>query len=216
MRRPSCVSSSGRSRPAMHGLVPVGTTGEAATLSHAEHRAGRSPVRAGGGRPGSGHRRGGVQLYRPGDRAGPLRQGGRRGGRPGRHPLLQPAEPGGSLPPFRGHRRGGGLPGRRLQRPGAHRRRISNETLAGWRSCRASSGSRTPPATCRAPASQRLRLRSGLADAVGRRPSALGYMAHGGHGCIASPPMWPRSRSPPSTTACLARDWETALDWQDS
>ena len=38
MRKPSPASSIGRSTRASHGLVPVGTTGESPTVSHEEHR----------------------------------------------------------------------------------------------------------------------------------------------------------------------------------
>ena len=64
---------------------------------------------------------------------------------------------------------------------------------------------------------QRLICGDGLGDAVGRRSlSALGYMAHGGHGCISvtsnvAPPALRRLLR----GAACAGDWSGALAWQD-
>jgi hypothetical protein len=74
-----------------HGLVPVGTTGESPTLSHAEHQrvieevvaaaAGRVPVIA----------RGGVEQHGRRDQPDPPRREGGGHGGAGRHTLLQQA-----------------------------------------------------------------------------------------------------------------------------
>ena len=92
-RKPFAPSSTGRSRKARSGLVPVGTTGESPTLSHDEHRQvvkacvevakGRVPVIAGAG--SNNTRRGG--------RPGAICREGRRRRGAGRHALLQQADP---------------------------------------------------------------------------------------------------------------------------
>ena len=84
----------------VHGLVPVGTTGETATLSHEEHRRVVELVRRDGRRPRAGDRRRRLQLDRRGDRARPARQGDRRRRRARGDALLQSAQPGGALPPL--------------------------------------------------------------------------------------------------------------------
>ena len=137
----------------VHGLVPVGTTGETATLSHDEHRrvvelcvetaAGRVPVIAGAGSNSTAEA---IELTRHAKAVGADAVLVVTA-------LLQPAEPGGPLPPLRGDRRGGRHADRGLQR--ARRAPASTSPTRrwrGWRSCRTSSASRTPPATCRAPA----------------------------------------------------------------
>ena len=82
-----------------NGLVPCGTTGEAATLSIEEHRRvieiavevarGRVPVIAGCGSNNTAHA---IELTR-------IAKAGRRRRRAARAALLQPAEPGGDLRP---------------------------------------------------------------------------------------------------------------------
>jgi 4-hydroxy-tetrahydrodipicolinate synthase len=45
--------------------------------------------------------------------------------------------------------------------------------------------------------------------------SALGYMGHGGHGCITVAGNVAPQAVASFYDACMARDWETALYWQD-
>ena len=92
----------------VHGLVPVGTTGESATLSHEEHHRvvelcvraarGRVPVIAGAGSNATAEA---IDLARH------AKADRRRRGADG-DALLQPAQPGGALSPLCGGGRGGG------------------------------------------------------------------------------------------------------------
>ena len=101
-----------------HGLVPVGTTGESPTLSHAEHErvvelvieaaAGRVPVIAG---TGSNSTAEAISLTQS-------RQAGRRRRHPRRDPLLQQADPGRAVRSFQGDPRRGRPAADHLQHPG--------------------------------------------------------------------------------------------------
>ena len=102
------------------GVVPCGSTGESATLSHLEHRRvveivvdaakGRVPVIAG---TGSNATREAIELTLH------AKQAGADGCAPALA-LLQQADPGRHLRPLCGDRRGDALPARPLQHPGPH------------------------------------------------------------------------------------------------
>jgi 4-hydroxy-tetrahydrodipicolinate synthase len=49
----------------------------------------------------------------------------------------------------------------------------------------------------------------------GNDDSALGYMAYGGHGCITVSANVAPEAVARFYDACLSKDWETALYWQD-
>ena len=49
----------------------------------------------------------------------------------------------------------------------------------------------------------------------GDDPTALGYMAHGGHGCISVTANVAPDGVASFFNAALNKDWETALYWQD-
>ena len=71
-------SSNGTSAKAPRAFVPVGTTGESPTLSHAEHEQVIEDGGEGGGRTGARHRRCGVEQHRRG-RKGLVRHAARVG-----------------------------------------------------------------------------------------------------------------------------------------
>ena len=200
----------------VHGLVPVGTTGETSTLSHDEHRRvvelcvatarGRVPVIAGAGSNSTAEA---IELVAP-------RQGGRRGRGPVRDALLQPAQPGGPLRALPRHQRRRAAAGVRLQRAEPHQRRHlqRNPGASGaaaehrWHQGR----DRRHGARQRAAAD----VRPGLDHAVGRRSQRAGL-----HG-----PRRPRlhlgdlqRRAGPLRgqffNAALSGDWAAARDWQD-
>ena len=114
--------SSSRSPTAPPALVPCGSTGESATLTHAGARRGRAPggascakgrvpVIAGTGSNST------AEAIAP----DPGRQGGGRRRGAADLALLQQADAGRHLPALQGHRRGHALPADRLQHPRAHR-----------------------------------------------------------------------------------------------
>ena len=137
-----------------HGLVPVGTTGETATLSHDEHRrvvelcvrtaGGRVPVIAGAG---SNSTEEAIELVRHAKAIGA-------------HAALvvapyynRPSQEG-SLPAFRRDQRGGADARGALQRALAHGRgHLQRDRRASGAICPTSPGSRTPRAIWPGPAS---------------------------------------------------------------
>ena len=104
-----------------HGIVPVGTTGESATLDVAEHLqvidrtvevvGGRVPVVAGTGANSTAEA---IHLTLEAPRRG-------RGCLSAGHALLQPSHPGRPLSALHGHRRGDRRSAAALQRAATHR-----------------------------------------------------------------------------------------------
>ena len=86
------------------GIVPCGSTGEAATLSHAEHRARRRSRGLGGARPRPGGRRNRLEQHLRGDPADAPRQGRGRRRRAADLAVLQPTDPGGRRRALHGDR----------------------------------------------------------------------------------------------------------------
>ena len=155
----------------VHGLVPVGTTGESATLSHEEHRRVVELCVETAARPRAGDRRRGLQLHGRGDRAGAPRQDGRRRRGPGGHALLQPASQEGLYRHYEAINEAVQLPVLVYNVPAPHRRgHRQRDGGAARASCRTSSGSRTPPATWPRASLMRRELRRGLRPALRRRP----------------------------------------------
>jgi 4-hydroxy-tetrahydrodipicolinate synthase len=62
---------------------------------------------------------------------------------------------------------------------------------------------------------QRRALGEGWVMLSGDDPSALGYMAHGGHGCISVTANVTPAQCARFYDACLSGDWPTALTLQD-
>ncbi len=198
----------------VHGLVPVGTTGETATLSHDEHRrvvelavqtaAGRVPVIAGAGSNSTPRRSSSPSTPR---RSGPTRC------------WPSPATTTGRA------RRASTATSRRWTRRSTSRSSSTTcprgpsstsptSSSSGSPSCRTLSASRTPPATWRGASLQRLACGADWLLLSGDDPSALGYMAHGGHGCISVTSNVAPEACAAFFNACLAGDWESARDWQ--
>ena len=80
-----------------HGVVPVGTTGESPTLSHARAQARGGDRHRGGEGPRAGDRRRRLNSTEEAIDADPPRQGGRRRRRAGRDAVLQQADAGGHV-----------------------------------------------------------------------------------------------------------------------
>ena len=84
----------------IHGLVPCGTTGESATLSHAEHEGGYQNVRGADPGPRAGHCRRRIQQYGRGHQPLSLCQGCRGRCCAAHHAILQQTDAGRPLPAF--------------------------------------------------------------------------------------------------------------------
>ncbi|MGH1559250.1 4-hydroxy-tetrahydrodipicolinate synthase family protein [Caulobacter segnis] len=198
----------------VHGLVPVGTTGETSTLSHDEHKrvvelcvktaAGRVPVIAGAG-----------IADRRGHRTGRSRQGRRRRRRPGGDAVLQPPQPGGHVPALQGDQRRLRLPVFVYNVPGRTGVDISNETLARLSKLPNIIGIKDATGDLTRISFQRLMCGPEWVLLSGDDPTALGYMAHGGHGAISVTANVAPDATAAFMNACMTGQWETGLYWQD-
>ena len=203
--------STGRSRTARPALVPCGTTGEASTLSNAEHHrvievcveqaAGRVPIIAGCGSNDTMNALLHMNFSKKAGAAAALL----------RRALLQPAEPGGADRAFQ-------LPGRTQRpadralqraRPHGDRHPARDRLRTGAPLSRAdSSASRTPAATCQRVTDHRMGIGKRFLPAFGRRRAGAAAQRGGRRsGCISvtanvAPSSAPSSRRPaPPTTS---------------
>jgi 4-hydroxy-tetrahydrodipicolinate synthase len=199
----------------VNGLVPVGTTGETATLSHAEHRrvveltievaAGRIPVIAG---CGSNCTDEAIELMRHAKTVGadaalvvtpyynrPSQEGLYR-----HYAALNDAV---QLPIFV------------YNVPSRTAGDITNDTLARLAALPNIIG--VKDATGDLPRASLMRLMCGPEFVMlsGDDPSALGYIAHGGHGCISVTSNVAPEACAAMYRSALASDFAGALAWQD-
>ena len=199
----------------VHGLVPVGTTGETATLSHDEHRRvvelciatakGRVPIIAGAGSNSTAEA---IELVRHAKTVGadaalcvaPYYN------RPSQEGLYQH---------FRAINDAVQLPVFVYNVPGRSVVDVSNETLARLAVLPNIVGIKDATADMSRISFQRLMCGPEWIMLTGDDPSALGYMAHGGHGCISVTANVAPEGCAAFFNACMAGDWETARDWQD-
>jgi len=174
----------------VHGLVPVGTTGETATLSHDEHRRvvelcvetarGRVPVIAGAG---SNATHEAIELV--------------------------------------GHAKAVGADAALVVTPYYNRPSqeasidISNETLARLAALPNIVGIKDATGDMTRVSQQRLVCGEEWVMLSGDDPTALGYIAHGGHGCISVTANVAPAACATFYNACLAGDFETARGLQD-
>ena len=199
----------------VQGLVPVGTTGETATLSHAEHRrvvelcvqtsAGRVPVIAGAG---SNSTEEAIGLVRHAKEVGadaalvvtPYYN------RPSQEGLYRHfAAIDGAVD----------LPVLIYNVPGRTSVDISNETVARLARLPHIVGIKDATSDLSRPSIMRRTCGEGFVLLSGEDASSLGYMAHGGHGCISVTVNVAPEGMSAMIDACLAGDFRTALDWQD-
>ena len=168
----------------VHGLVPVGTTGETSTLSHDEHRrvvelcvqtaGGRGPVVAGAGSNATDEA---IELAR--------------------HATAVGADATLIVTPYYNRPSQEGLylhyaaiaeavqiPILVYNVPGRTGSDISNETLARLAKLPNIVGVKDATGDLARASQQRLMCGDGWTMLSGDDPTALGYMAHGGHGCI--------------------------------
>jgi 4-hydroxy-tetrahydrodipicolinate synthase len=199
----------------VHGLVPVGTTGEASTLSHIEHRrvitlsaeiaAGRAPVIAGAG---SNSTTEAIELVGHAKAAGadaalvvtPYYN------RPSQEGLYQHYAAIAAAVDF---------PLIIYNVPGRTSVDITNETLARLSALPNIIGIKDATADMARASQQRRLIGPDWIMLSGDDASALGYMAHGGHGCISVTANVAPGPCARFFDACLAGDWKTALSLQD-
>jgi 4-hydroxy-tetrahydrodipicolinate synthase len=199
----------------VQALVPVGTTGETATLSHQEHRrvvelcvqtsAGRAPVIAGAG---SNSTEEAIGLVRHAKEVGadaalvvtPYYN------RPSQEGLYRH---------FAAINDAVDLPVVLYNVPGRTSVDISNETVARLAKLPNIVGIKDATSDLSRPSVMRRTCGEDFVLLSGEDATALGYMAHGGHGCISVTVNVAPDAMSAMIDACLAGDFETALQWQD-
>jgi 4-hydroxy-tetrahydrodipicolinate synthase len=199
----------------VHGLVPVGTTGETATLSHEEHRrvielcvktaAGRVPVIAGAGSNATDEAIDLVRFAKTVGAHGALVVAPYYN-RPSQEGLYQH---------FAAINDAVQMPVVLYNVPSRTGVDISNETVARLAKLPNIVGVKDATGDVSRPSLMRLTCPQDFVLLSGDDPSALGYMAHGGHGCISvscnvAPAPFARFMQ-----ACLDGDWTGALRIQD-
>jgi 4-hydroxy-tetrahydrodipicolinate synthase len=199
----------------VHGLVPVGTTGETATLSHREHEqvvsltaevaAGRVPVIAGAG---SNATHEAIALARHAKRAGadaalvvtPYYN------RPSQEGLFRH---------YVAIAEAVDLPLIIYNVPARTSVDIANDTLARLAKHANIVGIKDATSDMARASQQRAQIGPEWLMLSGDDASALGYMAHGGHGCISVTANVAPGPVAAMFDACEAGDWKRALELQD-
>lgn len=199
----------------VHGLVPVGTTGETATLSHDEHRRvvelcvktarGRVPVIAGAGSNATAEA---IELVRHAKTIGadaalctsPYYN------RPSQEGIYQH---------YKAINDAVELPVLVYNVPGRTASDVSNETLARLAVLPNIIGIKDATGDMTRVSLQRLMCGEEWVMLSGDDPTALGYMAHGGHGSISVTTNVAPEACASFHNAALSGDWETARYFQD-
>jgi 4-hydroxy-tetrahydrodipicolinate synthase len=199
----------------VHGLVPVGTTGETATLSHAEHRRvvelcvetarGRVPVIAGAGSNSTDEA---IELARHAKAVGadaalvvtPYYNRPSQAGLYAHYAAINEAVQ---------------LPVLVYNVPSRTSIDISNEVLAELSRLPNIVGIKDATGDMPRASAQRLMCGEDWVMLSGDDPSALGYMAHGGHGCISVTANVAPEQTSAFYNAALSGDWKAALQLQD-
>ena len=202
-------------REGTHGLVPCGTTGESPTLSHAEHKrvveicietaAGRVPVIAGAG---SNSTREAIELTEHAREAGADAT---------LHvtPYYNKPTQEGLYRHFRAIADAVDLPMLIYNIPGRSIVNMSDDTMARLAEMPGVVGVKDATADIARVSSQRLLMGPDFIQLSGEDSTALALMAHGGHGCISvTANLAPRACAE-FQSACLARDFGAALEYQD-
>jgi 4-hydroxy-tetrahydrodipicolinate synthase len=199
----------------VHGLVPVGTTGETATLSHDEHRrvvelcvgaaAGRVPVIAGAG---SNSTEEAIELVRHAKAIGadaalvvtPYYNRPSQEGLYAHYAAINEAVQ---------------LPVIVYNVPARTSVDIADATLARLAKLPNIVGIKDATGDLERATNQRRLCGEEWVMLSGDDPTGLGYMAHGGHGCISVTSNVAPEACATFYNAALGKDWETALYWQD-
>ncbi len=199
----------------VHGLVPVGTTGETSTLTHDEHKrvvslcvemvARRIPVIAGAGSNATDEA---VDFVRHAKTAGAdaalvVTPYYNRPSQEGLYKHYSAINNAVELPVFI------------YNVPSRTSVDITNETLARLAHLPNIIGVKDATGDMARASLQRRSCGEGWVMLSGDDPSALGYMAHGGHGCISVTANVAPAACSAFFNACLSGDWPTALVLQD-
>jgi 4-hydroxy-tetrahydrodipicolinate synthase len=197
------------------GLVPVGTTGESPTLSHEEHHEvvewcvkqarGRVPVVAGAG---SNSTKEAIDLAQHAEKAGadavlvvaPYYN------KPTQEGLYQH---------FKAINDAIGIPILIYNIPGRSVIDISVDTMKRLYELKNIAGVKDATANMTRVSQQRLELGEDFNQLSGEDITALGFMAHGGHGCISVTSNVAPRLCAEFQAACLRNDYAAALDLQD-
>ena len=198
-----------------NGLVPVGTTGESPTLSHAEHRrviaqcievaAGRVPVIAGAG---SNNTTEAVELCRDAERAG-------ADALLVVTPYYNKPSQAGLVAHYRAINDAVGIPIIIYNIPPRSVIDMTVETMAELAKLKNIAGVKDATARLDRVSLQRQMIGPDFIQFSGEDATALGFMAHGGHGCISvTANVAPRLLAE-FQAACLAGEYGSALALQD-
>jgi 4-hydroxy-tetrahydrodipicolinate synthase len=198
-----------------HGLVPMGTTGESPTLSHEEHRrvveicievaAGRVPVIAGAG---SNNTREAIELGRFAEQAGAdaLLVVTPYYNKPNQEGLYQH---------FKAINDAVGIPIFIYNIPPRSVIDMSVETMARLFELKNIAGVKDATGKIDRISLQRGAMGADFIQLSGDDSTALGVMAHGGHGCISVTSNIAPKLLAEFQEACLAGDYAKALIYQD-
>jgi len=199
----------------VHGLVPVGTTGESATLSHDEHRrvvelcvataGGRVPVVAGAGSNSTAEA---IELVRHAKTVG-------ADAALVVTPYYNRPSQEGLYAHFAAIAETVQLPVLVYNVPSRTSIDISNETLARLSKLPNIVGVKDATGDLGRASQQRLMCGEGWTMLSGNDDSALGYMAHGGHGCISVTANVAPEQVSAFYNDALGGQWQGALDAQD-
>ena len=203
-------------REGSHGLVPVGTTGESPTLSHEEHRRvveicietvkKRVPVIAGAG---SNNTKEAVELAKHAEKAGAdavLVV----------TPYYNKPSQRGLYAHFRAVADAISIPLIIYNIPPRSVIDMSVETMASLhKDCANIIGVKDATANLARASLQRQAMGPDFVQLSGEDPTALGFMAHGGHGCISVTANVAPKLCKEFQEACSAGDYATALVYQD-
>jgi 4-hydroxy-tetrahydrodipicolinate synthase len=198
-----------------HGLVPVGTTGESPTLSHAEHRRvvelcievarGRVPVIAGAG---SNNTVEAVELCRHAETAG-------ADGVLVVTPYYNKPHQAGLYQHYKAIDDAVGIPIIIYNIPSRSVIDMTPETMADLFRLKNIIGVKDATARIERVSQQRHTVGADFIQLSGEDATALGFMAHGGHGCISvTSNVAPRLLAD-FQAACMAGDFAAALTFQD-
>ncbi len=199
----------------VHGLVPVGTTGESATLSHDEHRrvielcvktaGGRVPVIAGTGSNATDEA---IELTRHAKAIGcdgalivtPYYNRPSQEGMYAHYAAINDAVQ---------------IPILVYNVPGRTGVDISNETVARLAKLPNIVGIKDATGDLARASQQRLMCGDGWTMLTGDDPTALGYLAHGGHGCISVTANVAPEQVSAFFNDAMSGQWQGALYGQD-